>query len=189
ADHSCLLVVIDSPSNPIPPGNKIFNVDQLIRIEKHAGLKNLHVVNAPPGANYWTPFSFFSRTEKPQTIKVVNSTAGKWTLGLLFPKSVKEPTLTGVTRKKPTQAMLAALKARVGKEIDSLDTTRLFVVDDLKKGAMFAGVKVPKGGLRALMLLVPPATAASDGQVAILQEEGGTVVGGSTFVLRTARKP
>src|SRR5262249_40744959 len=44
--HSCMLVVIDSPSDPIPASTKaIFDIAQLVTTEKRAGLKNLHVVD------------------------------------------------------------------------------------------------------------------------------------------------
>ncbi len=49
ATHSCILAVIDSPNDPIPAANKVLSVNWLIGNEKHISLKNLHVINAPPG--------------------------------------------------------------------------------------------------------------------------------------------
>jgi photosystem II stability/assembly factor-like uncharacterized protein len=49
ATHSCILAVVDSPSDPIPASNKVLSVNWLIGNEKHIGLKNLHVIDAPPG--------------------------------------------------------------------------------------------------------------------------------------------
>jgi photosystem II stability/assembly factor-like uncharacterized protein len=40
-----LIVILDSPADQIPGANKIFNVAELVRIEKHVGLKDLLVVN------------------------------------------------------------------------------------------------------------------------------------------------
>jgi len=41
-----LLVVIDSPEDPIPEENKkIFNIEQLVMTEKHIGLRKLNVVS------------------------------------------------------------------------------------------------------------------------------------------------
>jgi hypothetical protein len=39
-------VVVDSPEDRIPQTNKkIFDIENLVRIEKHIGLKEVHVVN------------------------------------------------------------------------------------------------------------------------------------------------
>ena len=45
-DRLCLLVIIDSPADPIPGANKVFNVAELVQNEKHVGLKDLLVVNS-----------------------------------------------------------------------------------------------------------------------------------------------
>ncbi len=52
--HSCIIAVIDSPSDPIPPSSKVINIGWLIGNEKRFSLKNLHVVDPPPGP---APFS------------------------------------------------------------------------------------------------------------------------------------
>jgi hypothetical protein len=46
--HTCLLVVIDSPSDSIAAVSKVFDIAQLITNEKHVRLKNLHVVSLLP---------------------------------------------------------------------------------------------------------------------------------------------
>jgi hypothetical protein len=50
AQHTCLLVICDSPTDPIPATNKVFQMAALVANERHVGLKNLHVV-APPLAD------------------------------------------------------------------------------------------------------------------------------------------
>jgi hypothetical protein len=40
-----LMVVLDSPADPIPGANKIFNISELVRNEKHIGLRDLSVVS------------------------------------------------------------------------------------------------------------------------------------------------
>src|SRR5262249_12055555 len=40
SEHACLLVVMDSASDPIPPGNKAFDIRTLTAIDKRVGLKN-----------------------------------------------------------------------------------------------------------------------------------------------------
>jgi hypothetical protein len=188
ADHSCLLVVIDSASDPIPAANKLFDPGQLVRTEKRVGLKNLHVVDAPPGTYYWTPFRFLARAGQPQAIKIVNVTASGWRMGLIFAKNaLKDAKLGGIASTKPSATMLKALRLRLGPEVKAFDTANLYVVKNLREGATVADLKVPDGGLGTMLLLAPSPAATSGGKVTILQEQGGRLVGGSTFVLRRAK--
>src|SRR6185369_14939013 len=60
-DHSCLLVVMDCPADPIPAGSKVFDVDALVTREKRAGLKNLHIVDAATGARPWRAIALYGR--------------------------------------------------------------------------------------------------------------------------------
>jgi hypothetical protein len=46
ADRICLLVIINSPEDPIRDKNKeIVNIENLVRIEKHIGLRQVQVVD------------------------------------------------------------------------------------------------------------------------------------------------
>src|SRR5205085_2866404 len=63
ADHSCALVIVDSASDPIPAANRTLDVGSLIGREKRVGLKNLHVVDAPPAAYYVTPVKLYGNTD------------------------------------------------------------------------------------------------------------------------------
>ena len=86
ADHTCLLMVVNSSDDPIPNANKLFDVDNLGVIEKHVGFKNLHVVNALPRTMYWTPFQFFGDPEVQHTVRISPSTVKGWSIGLIFQK-------------------------------------------------------------------------------------------------------
>ncbi len=44
APNSCLLVVVDSFEDPIPPGSKVFAIATLVPDEKRVGLRNLNIV-------------------------------------------------------------------------------------------------------------------------------------------------
>jgi len=188
ADHSCLLVVMDCPSDPIPVGNKVLNVGTLIANEKHVGLKNLHVVTIPPGTIYWTPFQFFGDSEFRHIISIPQSRGNGWGLGLLFPRGTqKELRLEGIVRVEPTKRELEALETKIGADIERYDTTVLYKVGSLAEGARVAGVIIPKEGLRAMLLLAPPSRYAHAAQVSIVQETEGTIVGGSTFALRQVK--
>jgi hypothetical protein len=189
ADHSCLLVVVESPSDPIPAASKVFDVNQLVPNERHVGLKNLHVVNAPPGTTLWAPFWFFTaREDRRRNLKVINATAKGWQLGFVFAKgAAKDPGLEGITVRRPTAAQLKGLKERLGEGVKRFDTARLFLVDRIERGGMLADVTLPKAGLEAMLLLTAPARAAAPGSVTVVQQHGSAIEGGSTFVLRAVK--
>jgi len=189
ADHTCLLVVVDSPSNPIPAPSKVFDVGQLVTHEKHIGLKNLHVVSVPPGMMHWTPFRFFGTADAIYNVKIISSAAGAWKVGLLLPKAApKGIKFQGTARRKLNQQELGALLQRLENRRNDFDTTNLYVVSDLKKGGVLTDLKLARGELEVMLLLVAPSRGTSSGTLTILQERGQTVVGGSTFVLSTTKK-
>ena len=205
ATHSCLLVVTNCPANPIPAANKVFNVDQLVRNEKRVGLKNLFVVNAPPAASSWTTIEFFAEAQKNQAIRIVPSTAGGATIGILLPKTaqVAKPSKAGrakkgratavlqgegIVVKKLSDASFKSLKDEIGDQVDKYDRNDLRVVESLEKGAKLTDIKVPKTGLQALVLLTHPAKAGDTATFSIVQEDGEEVVGGCTFVLRAVKQ-
>ena len=132
-----------------------------MRGERHAGLKNVHVVSAPVGAPYWTPFAFFGTADQPQLIRIPPAQGAKgWSLGLVLAKGKqKNLKLTGVTKSAPTAQMQQALKARLGAGVSQFDTSALYSVDNLQKGGILEGVALlqgPRGGaLQAMLLLVP----------------------------------
>jgi photosystem II stability/assembly factor-like uncharacterized protein len=191
ADHTCLLVVMDSPANPIPPGNKVFDIGILVSNEKRVGLKNLHVVNAPPGTSTGLTLGFYGVSEKAQTIRILPSRLGGWSLGLMFPKqsgrSAIAQTHEGWTMRKPADAILEKLKQRFGPDLEKYDSSVVYTLTKGEKGGQLVGIKTPKAGLNALLVLGSPARAKGVPTFTIVQEEDGRVVGGSTFVLR-ARK-
>jgi hypothetical protein len=188
ADHSCLLAVIDSPTDPIPAVNKVFSVDQLVPAEKHVGLKNLHVVNVPPGTMYWTAIGFYGSTELPQSIKF-RARPVKWQIGLILQKSAQTALeLRGFTKRKPTVALLKALEQKAGKEIQRFDTTALYLLSGTEHGGELANLRLLKGGLQAMLLLIAPRVSGPDGTLEIVQEQQGVLLGGSTFILHTAKR-
>jgi hypothetical protein len=187
ADHSCLLVVMDSPSNPIPAGNKVFDIGTLVSNEKRAGLKNLHIVNAPTGTNTGLSLRFHSVSDKAPAIKVLPTELQGWKIGLILPKTRGRSGIAHAhenwTLKKPTVAILKSLKERFGSELQKYDTSVIYKVTDGEKGAQFLGVKIPKKGLDALLVVSAPTRTKGVPTFTIVQEEDGRVVGGNTFVL------
>jgi photosystem II stability/assembly factor-like uncharacterized protein len=192
ADHTCLLVVVDSAADSIPAANKVFDVGALVPNEKHAGLKNLHIISPPPAAPYGTAIQFFPGLERLQSIRILPGSMSGGSFGLILPKATNvQP--QGITVKMPTVAELAALREKFSKDLSSYDVTRQYTLASLKEAGVLSGVTVPKGGLRALLLITAPKTGAV--QFSVIQEEtqpGGRVgrtriVGGSTFVVARRR--
>jgi photosystem II stability/assembly factor-like uncharacterized protein len=216
ATHSCLLAVMDCSQNPIPAGNKIFNVDALVKNEKRVGLKNLHVVNIPPATTMWTTLNFnATESGKLGAIRVIGLDAGKGDIGLLLPKSAQPTTaasksskksaakkgaaskgfsiesalkLDGLLLRKVPDNLVKSLKEHLPEEADKYDVTRLYTLDKAAKGGgRLSEVKIPKAGLRAAIVLTAPAQGNDSDSFSVVQEEDGEIVGGSTYVV-TATK-
>ncbi|MFI5178051.1 MAG: hypothetical protein ACHQO8_05795 [Vicinamibacterales bacterium] len=182
ADHSCLLVVMDSPANPIPAASKVFDVGTLVPNEKRVGLKNLHIVDAPPGAGMSTILRFFGVVDKLHAIRLLPVELAGWQVGLLLPKKFATP--KGWTAKKPSAALTKDLKARFGDALSAFDTTTVYWLGaDAKAGALDK-VSVPAAGLQLVLTVAPPSKGKASATVNVVQETDGRVVGGNTFVLR-----
>jgi photosystem II stability/assembly factor-like uncharacterized protein len=187
ADHTCLLAVMNSTADPIPPANKVFDVNVLVQNEKRVGLKNLHVVNAAPGTNFAALVGFFTLSDKVQAIRFLPGDLAGWKIGLVVPKKTSIPAAgtgrPGWTKRALTATVLNYLKERYAHGLDTYDTTAVYTLDDPDKGAQFAGIKVPKPGLNVLIVFTAPARARAAATLNVVQEEDGRVIGGNTFVL------
>jgi photosystem II stability/assembly factor-like uncharacterized protein len=209
AEHTCLLAIMDSPSNPIPAANKVFDVNTLVQNEKRAGLKNLHVVDAAPGTSQGAALGFFSRRSTAQTIRLMPAALGGWRVGLIWPKGnplapvMKAARRTRSARRspaaaalkeqgwkanKPTAAAIKRLKEQFGAELEKFDTSTIYVLENGEKGGHLDDVKVPAAGLRVLLLFTPPERGDARATFNVVQEENGQVVGGNTFVLRVGAR-
>lgn len=190
ADHSCLLVITDCPDDPIPTANKVFDVGSLIPNEKHVGLKNLHVVDVPPGTSYWTAFKFFGDPEIRHGIEISPLTARGWKMGLIFEKTIKLEGLEpkGFVPQKPTKIMLTSLRTKIGDETERFDISKVYLLEKSAGGGAMERLALPKEGGRIMLFLEPPKTRAGEGSVSIIQKANGRIVGGSTFILRVKAK-
>ncbi|HEU4884783.1 MAG TPA: hypothetical protein VFT45_21175, partial [Longimicrobium sp.] len=175
AAHTCLLVVMDSPSNPIPAASKVLNVGVLVPNEKRTGLRNLTIVDAPTAAAVQVPLEFHASTQATADIVIDPSQAVGWTVGLSLPS-----TRTGTAQGLTSAAMPAPLAA-------AAPDGRFFRLDRIERGGRLAGVPLPRGGLKATLTFTRPAAGTADVTITIKQEEGGRVVGGNTFVLRAPK--
>jgi photosystem II stability/assembly factor-like uncharacterized protein len=195
ADHTCLLAIVDCPADPIPATNKVLNVNTLVPNERHVGLKNLHVVNIPPATIYWTPMQFYGNIELRQVIRFLPSVARGWRTGLLFQTDPQqELQLEGITRTKLTKTMLNTLKEKVGDTVKKYDTNVLYMLENSLKGGVVSNVALAKGQdggeLQTMLLFISPIIRRGVGTLSILQEEEPrSILGGSTFVLQTLKRP
>jgi photosystem II stability/assembly factor-like uncharacterized protein len=184
-EHSCLLVVMESASDPIPAANKLLDVDQLVRLEKRVGLKNLHVVTVAPRAPYWTAVGMHGAANMLHTLRFLPARGVTWQVGVVLQKGAQTRLkLDGVTRKALTAAQKKALTERLDGDLAAFDTTGVYLVAKPEKGGALADLTLPGGALQTMLLLVRSSTAQDTRAVSLVQETGGHIVGGSTFVLR-----
>ncbi len=193
ATHSCLFVVVDSPQDPIPAVNKIFDVDSLVRSEKRVGLKNLHVVDAIPmpapatGLFGGAILDFHaSRRGRKQEIEIRRFSDAS-VIGFLALKTGPKLAGTGIKVVKPSAAQIAQARRVFGRRFDDFDPTRVYLLDKRSMVARFADVVIPKQGTRLAVLLTASSPASLPAKFQVVQRDGRTIVGGSDFVLR-ARK-
>lgn len=186
ATHSCLLTIVNSTSDPIAAASKVFNVDALVRAERRAGLKNLHVVDAPPGTSFWAELSLHGNAKLAHALRLLPHRATGWSIGFVLPKVVKHPMLEGIGFVKPNAATLKQLTAKYGKSIARYDTTRIYHAKT-PNGARIADLKLGAAGATVLLMLKAPAQRTPPKSVTIVQESAKGVVGGCTYVLRVAK--
>jgi photosystem II stability/assembly factor-like uncharacterized protein len=179
APHSCLLVVIDSTSNPIPPGNKVFAIGTLVTTEKRVGLKNLHVIDAqaPTGS----PIHFAGTLAKKDVVRLSAGPSG-WTIGLLLPAAVQATVKSeGLKAGKLTREQLDALKEALGERFALYKPQQYQVLAANAEATLTNFPEKPQEW--DLLLFFTARASAEQGAVVLLQESGGTVVGGNTFIL------
>jgi photosystem II stability/assembly factor-like uncharacterized protein len=191
AEHTCLLVVVDSAADPIPTAHRVTNIAQLVTSERRVGLRNLHVVDAPPGPSP-TLAELGLRVLSSTDLFAFSITGRGWKAGLLIPRTVAEK-LDGerFERRKLDKPLAAALDARrEAWECAGRSVKRQRVFDDPVL-VMFGGAgrsllrRLPAGraGVTAFLVLYPDASAVP-GTLTVVQQSRKQVVGGNTFVLR-----
>jgi photosystem II stability/assembly factor-like uncharacterized protein len=187
AEHSCLLVVMDSASDPIPAARKVFDVGVLIPTEKRIGLKNLHIVDTQSSPAIGETFATlrFAAADKG-TIQLAPHSRAAASVSLIFSKKAiaADAKLTGLKASAPPPALLHALTAKYGQtEIAGYELTRAYSLAAVGK----TGSLTPAPGDPDSSAIVAIAGAVKgDGGAAfsIIQLEGDRIIGGSTFALK-----
>jgi photosystem II stability/assembly factor-like uncharacterized protein len=184
ATHSCLLAVIDGPSNPIPAANKLFDVDALVVAEKRVGLKNLHIVDVPAAAagaaiSGAALLRLFGSAQRVNVLEVRPLGTTRPVFSFLLPRIAAPP--AGVTSKRPTRAQLDVLLRKLGAVmLAQFDLERLYTLS----GA-WPALALPKAGLPlAILLSATHDPAQPPSRFQVIQRRGNAITGGSTFVLR-----
>lgn len=180
--HSCLLIVVDCPDDPIPAVNKVFNIGTLVTQEKHAGLKNLHVIDALP-APFWTELAIFGKARGRDVLRLGGLPEG-WTFGLLVPEKVAAK--LELRRLKPatvTKTQLRALERFLRRRVKKSELTHFFVPVDPQAGADIGRIPATQKGF-PLLFLWQAQELARPGAFTLIQVAGQVVVGGNTFILQ-----
>ncbi|HQR20647.1 MAG TPA: hypothetical protein PKV98_07265 [Burkholderiaceae bacterium] len=210
--HSCMLVVIDSPDDPVPASTKaIFGIAQLVTTEKRAGLKNLHLVNLLADALRPLPLHLYAtrRLDAKYLLTIPPLATDALRVDLLLSKTLSARFPAGKLPKGMKSTRLPAkdlerLKGYVLTQelrrdeawkafLATFDTTQQFSIDVRSKGVDLPLALKP-GGHEQVALLVrtgklPAARGAALAKLTLIQStDDGKPVGGSTYVFKPAAK-
>ena len=196
ATHTCMMVVITSPDDPITTTQ--LNVNSLVKNEKRVALRNLHVVNgsSPQPTNLISSIKFHNSLESIERLDVlidpVNFSNGN--IGLVFQKGVRidDDNLNGVVRYPLRnqeyigewyQKSLSEKDQSLAEIFSEYDMTRIYDFDVSKRSSI-ANIEV-KPGEFAKALIVSRASKKADLKFDqtfdVLQQQNGEIVGGSTY--------
>ena len=128
-----------------------------MRHEKRVGLKNLHVIDAPP-APYWLRLRIYARAR--DHLRIAPGPAG-WAIGVLLPPAIAgKIKTTGLKKATPTKAQLAALERFLGRKPKAAESKGFFTVSDLRRGAAIENLPAAGKGFPLLIVYQPRQGAA-----------------------------
>ena len=203
--HTCLIVVADSPSDPIPASAKVFDTASLVTSEKHVGLKNLHVVNLLP--NVFLPIPLYFHAPGLQRRRYIARLPAFDIPGvrvtMLLSKALSKrlqgaQALRGLSSATFSKADLSRLERRWTSDemrpeaswselLKTHDLTRQYRVDR-RVGQVDVPLRAAAGDRDEIILLVRTGSEpASPAPVRVTVQQLTTkaeVVGGSTFVFK-----
>ena len=180
AQHSCLLIVADCASDPIPAANKVFDIGTLVTAEKRVGLKNLHLINALP-APFWSRLKI-AGLARADVVRFVGSAPG-WSIGVLLPKAVNSRLKTGgFVAGKLTRQQLISLQQTLQRSHKLYNPSQVRMLPAKTAAAQFTGLPKSRQGFD-MMLLFTAQKSAQRGSLTVIAESKGRVIGGNTFVL------
>jgi photosystem II stability/assembly factor-like uncharacterized protein len=189
AQHSCLLVVADSPADPIPAANKVFDIATLVTTERHVGLKNLHVVDPPPadgGDALIIPFRFRTH-ERTDVLRIEGVRLKNWNVGIVFPTGVGRQLKTEQKPVRIPRQISKQLLECAGKEARLFEDALMWPVVSRKQRLILTGFPFIKKSAPTFLVLTRKRGAAA-GTINVVQFAGDRVIGGNTIVIRSPRK-
>jgi photosystem II stability/assembly factor-like uncharacterized protein len=190
-DHSCMLVIVESVDDPLPSSIRASNEVRLwvlVPDDRHIGLRNLHVVDPPP-----TPGPRLIWLNIPNPSREARSVDLVISRPDLLPGSYLEfilPRVSGIKTRS-----LRQVHSRL-----SLQQRKLIASNEPKLSASFVAAEregeilsmpVPPGKTWTIAILVDPGPKAAPGtssRFTVMARQGKTIIGGSTFVVRTPGK-
>lgn len=205
AEHTCMLAVISADEDPVTRSDVNTN-DHLLWVivpnDKHITLRNLHVITGSSPKPIGTSLDFHNPFQFPQFFDIVidqRSLPKGSKLSLLLPKvQISLPITLGLTKGIEVSDITGkeswwdSVKDLVRGEwryhfhIEKGDDDD---EDDDQKMMRIPHILIPANGkLRAALIISPPPKAkpGSRYQFNILQSLGTTVIGGSTYEVRTS---
>ena len=207
--HTCMLVVVDSPSDPIPSSTKVFDIAQLVTNEKHVGLKNLHVVNLLPTIRIPIRLRLFAPAEPTSkyVLRLPSFDNSDVRLSALLPKALSRR-MQGNSKPRGLSSAVFSdkdaerMKARwIDEEMRSDESWREVVktydmTRQYRVSSRTAGVDLPlrlkAGGFDEIMLLARGVTTPQSNEPWRFTVEQlaatGEIVGGSTFIFKQAER-
>ncbi|HXH95063.1 MAG TPA: hypothetical protein VNN25_26050, partial [Thermoanaerobaculia bacterium] len=172
--------------------HKIFDVDALVKLDKRAGLKNLHVVNAPPKPPSPAPppcsaaiLDILGPPTNENTLSFELLGGTDSAIAFFLPKAMPPFSLTRSALRvvAPNTPQLDAAHSVLGNLLDAYDTTRLYIAADVTQAEtpLFA---VPERGLRIPFVFSgTPRPGEVPPRFNVIQHLRKEIAGGSTFVL------
>ena len=204
-----MLVVLDSPSDPIPAASKVLSVGQLVTNEKHAGLKNLHLVNLLADTLHPIPFHLHGSRALPDSylLHLPPPPRPPLQMGLLLSQALSKRLGSGTLPKGLKATKLPAtdlkrikdywLKREVRSDasweelLKTYDTTRIFSVAATSKGVELP-LSIKSDASESVLLLMAAGklkpAAGPLAKLTLMQTTAQrSLVGGSTFVFKAAK--
>jgi len=151
ADHSCLLIVVDCPDDPIPEANKVLDIGTLVTQEKRIGLKNLHVVDALPGP-LWSEVKVFGKARGRDSLHLSELPQG-WALGLLIPEEVAQRLeFEGLKQVDMTEAQIEALEKFLRRKATESEVKYFYAPTSSRTRMEIRNIPTIRGGVHLLLI-------------------------------------
>jgi hypothetical protein len=206
--YTSILVVVDSPSDPIPSSAKIFDIAQLVTNEKRIGLASLHIVDLLPTAFIAIRLRLFTSAgaEAKYVLRLPSFDNSDVRLSMLLPKALSKRAQDGSKTRGLTSSVFSdrdseRLKTRLiaGEMRTDESWQELVKTYDMSRqyrvSRRTAEVELPlhyqAGGLDEIMLLARGVTTPQSDEpwrfTVQQMTTTGDIVGGSTFVFKQTK--